>query len=138
MVSLLSAALGEVLPEPTDPLYFFIGDWIKNYGSLLEPWFLRFSELWTYYFLSATWYLFLLAVLLQFCRETSKAILYLLTAGTIGYVFLYWWQGASTVPIAMTFENGMNLIYGSVVAFGILVIFDVWKLRQLYGEIEIQ
>jgi hypothetical protein len=136
LTSLLGAAIGELAPEPTDPLYFYIADWLNHYRATLDPFFVRFADIWSYYFFSAIWYLFLIALVIQFGvrKKLLRGFLVALTVAVVCYVAAYWIEGTPVLP--MTYETGMGIILGSVFAFFALVGFIAWRLTRMHAKIE--
>ena len=139
LTALIGAAVGQALPEPTDSTYFFITQWLAQYGTRLDPWFARFVELWSFYMFSATWYLFLICLILQFRKNGWKRkmqmILKVLTVAAIVWVALYW-IGAPTL-YTMSYESGLYIIAGSSILFGVFALFILWKLRQSHTQVQV-
>ena len=135
LTTLLGACIGQLAPEPSDSIFFWFMDWLRTYGSVLDPMFARFAELWTFYILGTTWYLFLIALVLQFGKrkEIITSLIKLLTLFVLIYMAAYWLGGLP--PLPMSFELGMQMLIGSILLFTALTTFIIWKLGQLRTEI---
>lgn len=78
--------LGEIIPEPTDPVFIWLADWLKVNNGMIPTW--QYWLIWTfnYYLLSATWYMFLLALVFGLeleLRERFFVGLALLSGGAV-------------------------------------------------------
>ena len=136
LLSLVSMAVGTLAPEPSDPYAWYVMDWVNEYKSVLDPVFARFADLWAFYVFSTIWYLFLIAIVLQFGKRKKKirSLIKVLTAFVIVYVAAYWLGGIPILP--MSFELGMQIIIGSILLFAVLTAFIVWKLTHRGIEVQ--
>ena len=110
-------------------------DWATTYRGQLDPLLARFTDLWAFYVFAGIWYLFLVALVLQFGKrkEAIKSLLKMLTLFVILYIAAFWIGAAPQLP--MTFETGMRILLGSILVFTVLVVFIVWKLTRLHMQV---
>lgn len=136
LTGLISAFAGQILPEPTDPLTLFEMDWVTMYRGQLDPLLARFADLWAFYVFAGIWYLFLVAVVIQFGKrkEAIQSLLKIVTVFVILYIAAFWLGATPQLPMA--FETGMQVLLGSILVFTFLMVFIVWKLSRQHTHVE--
>jgi hypothetical protein len=107
-------------------------DWTNAYSVHLGPFWAKFAELWSYYWLSALWYLFLAGLLLVGFTSRRKMLAWLkiVTAVVSIFVFGVW---LSQVKMEMSYSTGVTILVGSIIVAIALVAFVYWKLKQTYN-----
>lgn len=86
IIILSGMALGELLPEPTDALYFWLQRWLEENKLALGDMQYLALMLFSYYCLSAIWYFALIGYFLLAEIEPSKSIFYFMGAIALGGV----------------------------------------------------
>jgi hypothetical protein len=113
---LLGAAIGNLLPLPTDIVYIWLSHWLATNGPNIPSW-----QYWSifavgYYGLPSIWFFFLIVVTLSFDFEIEKRFLVLITLFSIGSVFGL----LSILTQGGSLPGVNNLSLGYITAFAIL------------------
>jgi hypothetical protein len=130
--ALLGMFIGQLLPEPTDPLYFYIVDWLKAHAGELSPQAYWFIGAWNYYALPSIWYLLLLTAMLYARAKIKRRLI--LGAGllTLGVTLYYVWQlsGGAHIFDVSDARIGMWITELSIFAFATLFAAVYVKVRK--------
>lgn len=129
---LLGAAIGEIMPEPTDPIFIWLTDWLKVHQAEIPVW--QYWGIWVfnYYVLSAIWYLVLLALVLGLdvtVHERVFLITGLLSAGAVIGLAGYLISGRG-LPGVENLGLGYLITFASIGAFAGLGSFVLFRLQE--------
>lgn len=136
----ITAGIAQALPEPTDPVAFWMFDWLQVYNAVLSPWLAMFVEFWTYFFFSAIWYFFIAAVIVRFKFRVTKSVAAAMLFFPIVWL-LGWMVSGQSLPIPMTYENGIIIMIWSLIIFGVTTGYLAIRLLRdetLRDEIELR
>ena len=88
--ALVTAIVATVLPSPTDPIHFYLQNWL--YKHRMSRVLFEFWELFDWYVLDALWYAFLLLLVFMFKFDDVSGVATIVTIVGVGATVSILWR----------------------------------------------
>ena len=124
--------LGEVLPEPTDPLFIWISDWLRVNQAQIPPWQYWSVFIFNVWFLSALWYFFIAILVLSLdvaVEQRAFLGIGLVSGGAVVGLLGYLMAGRE-LPGVSSLGLGYVIVFAGIAAFTAVTATLILFLRE--------
>lgn len=122
-IILLSMGIGELLPEPTDAIYFWMQKWLALNVNVLSPLDYWLYSLFSYYCLSAIWYFVLCGVMVAWQVRAERSLLAMIGLISAGGVF------GLIIMLVIGYSDFWTMIDSMVILFvAIAILIGAYKV----------